>query len=193
MRFIKLYAVVASVVMFGLLFVGCGNNTKFKKADVVTDFGDASIEAATLGNTRNVYKIGDVYFAGQPDKADLEKIKNVGVNTVINLRMPDEVSWDEKQAVNELGMIYYNLPLGSADMMTPELSETLRGLLNNVDNLPLLLHCGSANRVGAMWLIYRVIDDGLSYEEALAEAKTVGLRSDALTNKAKELVELHQK
>ena len=63
MRWIRC-AVMAGVV----LFVGCGNDMKLEKIDV----GDVSIETATLGNTPNVHKIGDVYFAGQPGKEDLK-------------------------------------------------------------------------------------------------------------------------
>ena len=53
----------------------------------------------------------------------------------------------------------------------------VRELLNDTSRRPMILHCASANRVGAVWLVHRVIDDGLDYDVALAEAKKVGLRS----------------
>jgi protein tyrosine phosphatase (PTP) superfamily phosphohydrolase (DUF442 family) len=57
---------------------------------------------------------------------------------------------------------------------------------------PILLHCGSANRVGAVWLPYRVLDAGLAWDAALAEAKTIGLRTPALEAKAMDYVQRHQ-
>jgi protein tyrosine phosphatase (PTP) superfamily phosphohydrolase (DUF442 family) len=130
--------------------------------------------------------------AGQPSEADFGEVKKAGVKTVINLRMPNEVSFDEKQVVSDLGMAYHNLPIGSPDMLTDGLFDELRGLLNRTENQPVLLHCGSANRVGATWLAYRVVDGGLSYQDALAEARTIGLRSKAMEDKAKDYIERHK-
>ena len=58
---------------------------------------------------------------------------------------------------------------------------------------PILLHCASANRVGAVWLPYRVLDGGLSWDHALAEAKTVGLKSPDYEAKAKDYIQRHSK
>ena len=55
-------------------------------------------------------------------------------------------------------------------------------------NQPTFIHCGSANRVGAMWLIKRVKVDGWSVEDATAEAEAIGLRSVALKAFALEYV-----
>ena len=45
---------------------------------------------------------------------------------------------------------------------------------------PAYIHCGSANRVGAMWFIKRVQQDGWDTQRAMAEAETIGLRSEGL-------------
>jgi protein tyrosine phosphatase (PTP) superfamily phosphohydrolase (DUF442 family) len=58
---------------------------------------------------------------------------------------------------------------------------------------PLLFHCASANRVGALWLPYRVLDNGITYDAALAEAKQVGLRAPGMETKAKDYIERHKK
>jgi hypothetical protein len=50
------------------------------------------------------------------------------------------------------------------------------------------VHCGSANRVGAMWLIKRVKLDGWDVDRATAEAETIGLRSPGLKEFALEYV-----
>jgi hypothetical protein len=47
-------------------------------------------------------------------------------------------------------------------------------------NQPVFIHCGSANRVGAMWLIKRVKVDGWDVDRALAEAVAIGLRAENL-------------
>ena len=50
------------------------------------------------------------------------------------------------------------------------------------------IHCGSANRVGAMWLIKRVKQDGYAVDDALAEAEAIGLSSAALREFALDYV-----
>jgi uncharacterized protein (TIGR01244 family) len=93
--------------------------------------------------------------------------------------------------VGDLGMGYHNVPWNGPDELTDERFDTVRELLRTAER-PLLLHCSSGNRVGAMWLAYRALDDGLSYEEALREAKIVGMKTPAFETKAKSYIERRQ-
>jgi hypothetical protein len=42
-------------------------------------------------------------------------------------------------------------------------------------NRPMFIHCTAAIRVGAFWLIRRVVRDGWTWDRALEEARKVGL------------------
>jgi len=55
-------------------------------------------------------------------------------------------------------------------------------------NQPVYIHCGSANRVGAMWFIKRVRLDGWTPDRAMAEAEAIGLRSAGLKRFAQDYV-----
>ena len=48
-------------------------------------------------------------------------------------------------------------------------------------NQPVYIHCGSANRVGAVWMIKRALRDKWPVEKALVEAQAIGLNNPALT------------
>ncbi|MCZ6677451.1 MAG: protein tyrosine phosphatase family protein [Candidatus Poribacteria bacterium] len=182
---------VVSLVMVGFLITGCTNKTNStEKTEAIRSI--AALETVTLGNTPNVHKFGNIYFAGQPSNADFAEVKKAGVKTVINLRMPKELSFDEKRVVEDLGMSYHNIGFRAPDTLTDQRFGELRSLLSESENQPILLHCGSANRVGAIWLAYRVLEGGLSDEAALAEAKTIGLRSKELEDKAKDYIERHK-
>ena len=77
--------------------------------------------------------------------------------------------------------------------MTDEKISEIRKLLSDTNNQPMILHCKSANRVGAVWMIYRVLDEGWDYDQALKEAKeVVGLRSPGLEKRAKEYIDKHE-
>ena len=61
-------------------------------------------------------------------------------------------------------------------------------MLGDKKKQPLMLHCGSANRVGAIWLVHRVLDDGIDVDVAVVEAKKVGLRVPSYLEKAKDYI-----
>ena len=52
----------------------------------------------------------------------------------------------------------------------------------------MLLHCGTANRVGAMIYAWLVLEKRLPPEEALKRAKAAGLRQPELIEKVTKLV-----
>ena len=58
--------------------------------------------------------------------------------------------------------------------------ETFLDTVADTSNQPVYIHCGSANRVGAMWYIKRVKQDGWDSARAMTEAEAIGLRSEAL-------------
>ncbi len=173
------------LLIFVLLLGGCISKQTVEQTT-------AKLEPVQLGNTPNVHKYQQIFLAGQPSEADFEIVKQAGIKTVINLRMPAEMDFDEPQVVDRLGMSYRNPGIGSANTLTDQRFEEVRRLLNQTENHPILLHCRSANRVGAIWLAYRVLDGGVGYEAALAEAKRVGLKSSALEVRAKEYIQHHR-
>ena len=146
------------------------------------------LESASLGTTESVHRFGDIWLASQPAKDDLELAKELPIRTVINLRKKSEIDWDEEAAVRALGMIYVNVAFQTPEELTDAVFDAARHTLTLPENAPLLLHCASANRVGTIWLAHRVLDDGLAYDDALAEAVTVGLKNPAFREKARDYI-----
>ncbi|MEM9556140.1 MAG: protein tyrosine phosphatase family protein [Acidobacteriota bacterium] len=149
-------------------------------------------ETPEYGTIARLHTLDGVFLASQPQPADFERARTDGVKTVINLRHEDETDFDEPTVVEELGLGYVHLPFNGPDELTDEVFDQARELLRTTER-PILLHCGSANRVGAVWLPYRVLDEGLSWDEALAEAKEVGLKTPAYEELAKDYVERHSR
>lgn len=147
------------------------------------------VQPAQLGSTDRAHVCQSVLLASQPDVADLDLLQQRGYRSVLNLRGADEdPGFDEGEAVTERGIDYYNVGFSSADQLSDGVFQQVRQILNDQDNHPILVHCASANRVGAVWLAHRVLDHDLDYETALAEARTVGLRSDALEERARDYI-----
>ena len=136
-----------------------------------------------------------VWTGGQPWLEHLPKLKDAGIKVVINLRPHAEYKGEREEAkVKELGMSYFNIPV---DFQTPDeldADDFLKLTDEQLKNGPVFIHCAVATRVGAFWMIRRVLRDGWEYDKALEEANKIGLNNNArLTEFAKEYIEKKKK
>jgi protein tyrosine phosphatase (PTP) superfamily phosphohydrolase (DUF442 family) len=150
------------------------------------------LETASLGSTAAVHRFGTIWLASQPARDDFALARDLGVRTVVNLRKASELAWDEAAAVRALGVSYENPAFQSPEELTDAVFDGVRRELTDAEKQPLLLHCSTANRVGAIWLAHRMLDDGIPYDSALREAETVGLKNPALRDKARDYIERHR-
>ena len=120
---------------------------------------------------------GLVFASGQPSPEQLAVVADAGIQHVISLRTPGEIDWDEAQVVESQGMMFHSLPVSGRTGITPENSSSLEALLASLDGQPVLVHCGSSNRVGALKALNSRIADKASVEDALAEGRRWGLTS----------------
>ena len=133
--------------------------------------------AQELPPIRNFLRINDQFCTGgQPRMEHLDQLKKEGVKAIINLRTPGEHRADEEEAkAKELGLRYFNIPVVFRDPKPEQVDEFLK-LTDDPANRPAFIHCTAAIRVGAFWMIRRVMRDGWTIEKAEEEAKQVGLR-----------------
>ena len=116
----------------------------------------------------------DFCTGGQPRLEHFAKLKADGVKTVLNLRQPSEHrADDEKEAVEKAGLKYFNIPVVYTAPTDAQVDEFLR-ITDDSANRPMFIHCTAAIRVGAFWMIRRVVRDGMSPEAAREEARKVG-------------------
>jgi uncharacterized protein (TIGR01244 family) len=141
------------------------------------------------GALQKLSVFGDIYLASQPTPEDLRLLEQRGVRTVIDLRRPQEQrGYDEAEWARTLGIQYVALPFANESDLNDAVFARGRELLGQAPR-PLLMHCGSSNRVGVLWLAWRALDGGLTLEAAREEAKQVGLKSAALEAKAIDYVQ----
>ncbi|TDJ35329.1 MAG: hypothetical protein E2O53_06440 [Gammaproteobacteria bacterium] len=112
--------------------------------------------------------------SGQPDEAMLRAIAEAGFSAVVDLRAADEErGFDEAKEVERLGMTYVRLPVASADDITLDKAVVLNQILAQNEG-PVLIHCASGNRVGALYALREKLL-GASNGEALAVGKAAGM------------------
>lgn len=162
----------------------CSQSEKASETEANTQV----LEPYELGEISTLHKFGDMYLASQPQEDDFETAKNAGIRTVINMRHPEEMTdFDEEATVTALGLEYINLPWAKPEELTDKVFDRARELLNTSEK-PILLHCSSANRVGAVWIPWRVLDGGIDIEDAIEEAKTIGIRTPEYEPKARDYI-----
>lgn len=148
--------------------------------------GSTRLEPYQCGNVQRLHTLDGVYLASQPAAADFEQAAENGIRTILNLRENEEVTaFDEPALIAKLKMNYVSLPFKGPGELSNDILDRARALLRDRDQRPMLVHCSSGNRVGAIWLAHRVLDAGLSWEAALEEARTVGLKVPALEARVK--------
>ena len=131
----------------------------------IADEGDLSavsslkVDLDAVVRLSEVHPVDGVTSAGQPDEAGFNVFAEQGYVAVIDIRTEGEDrGLDEPAVVEALGMEYVNFPIGRDDI-TVEKAEELASLLEQYDE-PVLVHCGSANRVGALFALRAFSDTG---------------------------------
>ena len=142
---------------------------------VVAGESPTKVDLQQVLATGEVEPVTGITPAGQPDAATLKVFAENGYAAVIDLRtVGEDRGLDEPAVVEGLGMKYVAMPIGR-EGITFENAAALDKLLAEFDE-PVLLHCGSSNRVGAL-LALRASLDGASDAEALDIGRRAGLSS----------------
>lgn len=131
-----------------------------------------------------------VATGGQPTVPQIASLARDGFRTIINLREPSEYdAAAEEAAAKERGLIYVNIPFKTTDPKTERVDAFLKAM--DAPRSPVFIHCGSANRVAALWMIRRVLVEKWDLEDAEREAKIVGLKSAELKEFALNYIRSH--
>ena len=131
-----------------------------------------------------------VVSGGQPTEAQIESAAERGYRTVINLRTEQEAGFEwERELVESSGMRYVHIPVAGGDGLTRENVEALDAALAEArEEGPVLLHCGSGNRIGAMLALRAAWVEGSDPDTALQYGLGTGLTG--LEPKTRELLGL---
>lgn len=155
--------------------------------------GADRLEPYQCGDVQRIHAFQGMFLASQPTAADFEHAKQNGIKTVINLRHAAEnKDFDEAALVQQLGMTYVNLPYNGPEQLTDEVFDQARRLFATAER-PMMMHCGSGNRIGPLWIAWRVLDGKVSWDEAHAEAVQIGMKTPAYAEKAKAYIERRAK
>ncbi len=114
-----------------------------------------------------------LYRGGQPSDRGYERLRQIGIKTVVNLRS----EYDDRTKVEALGLQYVYFPLEATKPVSRETIQAFLDTVNNPTKQPVFVHClRGVDRTGVMIAIYRVSAQGWSAERAYDEAREIGMR-----------------
>lgn len=100
---------------------------------------------------KNLKEVGEgVYSSGQPTQIQLDRLAKAGIKHIVNLRTADELDFDEADFSKQSGLQYHSIPVNGGTGVTHQNAKLLTAKLAELKGEPVLVHCGSGNRVGAL-------------------------------------------
>ena len=121
-----------------------------------------------------------VLFGGQPTAEQLEALAASGFKTVLDLRgVAEDRGFDEAAVARNAGLTYLPVPVTGETLGKVETFDDFIRHFTEAEK-PLLVHCGSGGRVGALYYAWLVASEGMPRDQALEKAKGSGHASDAL-------------
>jgi protein tyrosine/serine phosphatase len=135
----------------------------------------APFAARAAEDLPNFHQVGPgIYRGAAPTEAGLQKLKAMGVHTIIDLRIAPKTVKKEKIAAQALGFHWINLPMGG-DPPTQKEVDTLLATLKKAPGEPVYVHCQhGADRTGCMIGIYRVTQQHWTWQPTFAEMRKYG-------------------
>jgi uncharacterized protein (TIGR01244 family) len=156
----------------------------------------AQVTKSEMAGVRNYSRVdATVGCGGAVDPAAMAGLKKEGYASVINLRQASEPGADidaGRAAAQAAGLKYIHLPFNVAAPDSKVVDAFLAAVADKT-NQPVFIHCGSANRVGGVWMIKRVLQDKWALDRARTEAEAIGLSNPQMAAFANEYIKAHTK
>jgi protein tyrosine/serine phosphatase len=173
LRFVRQIAAIAAVVqMLALGALAGGGRPTLAAPDVKDTMKPIAIPGFDLENFGVVD--GRIFRGRQPKAQDYERLAELGVTTIVDLR--DDAEEYAKHAAEAAGLVYVNIPIDAHS--TPKDTDFVK-FLEAIDatgvrnpNGKAYVHCaGGRHRTGSMVGTYRLVRNGWSADQAYREMK----------------------
>lgn len=155
----------------------------------------AQVQKKDLPGILNYSRVdATVGCGGRTDPAALTALKKEGYVAIINLRLASEPEANidaSRAAARTAGLKYFHLPFSGADP-DPKVVDQFLSVVADTQNQPVFIHCATANRAGAMWMIKRVLQDHWTLDRAREEAQAIGMHDPKLAAFATDYINAHK-
>ena len=118
-----------------------------------------------------------LYRGGQPRDGGLRRLRELGIDTIVNLRGSSKTTNTEEAAARALGFNYFNVALPNWGRPQDERVRRALLIIAAPQNGRVFVHCkDGVDRTGTIVALHRVTHQGWKTSDALAEAEDLGMR-----------------
>ena len=123
-------------------------------------------------------QVSDKLFrSGQPRAGGVARLRDLGINTIINLRGASASTRKEESEARAFGLNYFNIALPNWGRPQDSRVARILDLIAAPENGRVLVHCkDGVDRTGMIVAVYRMMHEGWTSQDALAEAERNGMR-----------------
>jgi uncharacterized protein (TIGR01244 family) len=155
-----------------------------------------TVTKPTVAGVTNFSKLETtIACAGATTPEAVPALKEMGYKSIINLRLATEAGANvegEAAAAKAAGINYVHIPFNTTQP-DPAVADAFVAAVTKPENNPAFVHCASANRAAAMWMIKRMVVDKWDAEKAGGEAAQLGLTNAALKTFVLDYATTHQR
>ena len=154
-----------------LIIMACLVGAPFVLADTSTNRPSSWATPIPMEGVPNLHKVSDaLYRSAQPTAAGMQRIKGLGIKTIINLRS----FHSDRDEIGQTGLASEHLYMKAWHPEREDAVKFLR-IVTDTNSTPVLVHCQhGADRTGALCAIYRIVVQKWTKEEALREMTAGG-------------------
>ena len=98
---------------------------------------------------------------------------------------------DETATVEKRGVAYYNVPV-SGPRFERDVFGHIEELVEANEDVPILLHCSTSNRVGGWLATHLVREHSMTIDAALAVGRRAGITKEEVADRVREYVQKHK-
>ena len=118
-----------------------------------------------------------LYRGGQPREGGLSRLRELGIDTIVNLRGTSKTTRAEEAEARTLGFNYFNVALPNWGRPQDERVRRALLIIAAPQNGRVLVHCkDGVDRTGMIVALHRITHQGWKTSDALAEAEHLGMR-----------------
>jgi tyrosine-protein phosphatase SIW14 len=145
---------------------------------LVSPIRGQSQDQVSANEIHNFHRVSPTLYRGaQPSGRALNRLKALGIRTILNLRAADVEEDREERLVRSLGMKYVNIPMKRVGRPDNDSISHALAVIESSENQPVFVHCQhGSDRTGSVVAIYRIKHDGWTAKQAIQEAEKFGMK-----------------
>jgi len=118
-----------------------------------------------------------LFRGGQPRRGALHRLRELGIDTIVNLRGTSDRTRAEEREARALGLGYFNVSLPNWGRPQDERVRRILLIITAPQNGRVFVHCkDGVDRTGMIVALHRITSEGWKTGDALAEAEQRGMR-----------------